>query len=258
MIQTTLFQLDNYGPWTTTPAPRREMDLQTLQSRLYTEIAGFVGIHGGYAFYTRADNMIAVTNGIDRATHESLQTVVRSQYPVTLSAGIGVGATPRAAVTDASEKLQAAGSAQNETRREVCRGSFLANPTPVQVAHFDIVDATNEYTDQRDAFSAYLTITDAYGILAKRLYHEYDGLAFFVGGDNIVAICPQLAEQRYKQEVDYIRQTAGIDLRVGVGQGATVEIAGMAAKHGLEAAREHEQTVSQSDASTMAEVDTTT
>ncbi|WP_276274116.1 GTP cyclohydrolase IIa [Haloarcula litorea] len=31
MIQATLSRLDNYGPWTATPAPRPEMALRTLQ-----------------------------------------------------------------------------------------------------------------------------------------------------------------------------------------------------------------------------------
>ena len=39
--QLTLIQIDNYGPWTVTPEPRREVDLQTLQSRLYADV-----VHG--------------------------------------------------------------------------------------------------------------------------------------------------------------------------------------------------------------------
>ena len=31
MIQMTLIQIDNYGPWTVTPRPRTESDLQILQ-----------------------------------------------------------------------------------------------------------------------------------------------------------------------------------------------------------------------------------
>ena len=38
MIQITLIQIDNYGPWTVTPGPRAEPDLQTLQSRLYGDL----------------------------------------------------------------------------------------------------------------------------------------------------------------------------------------------------------------------------
>ena len=38
MIQMTLIQIDNYGPWTVTPNPRTESDLQILQSTLYAEL----------------------------------------------------------------------------------------------------------------------------------------------------------------------------------------------------------------------------
>jgi hypothetical protein len=51
--QVTLIQIDNYGPWTVTPEPRREVDLQTLQSRLYADISQLVGNRQGYTFFRR-------------------------------------------------------------------------------------------------------------------------------------------------------------------------------------------------------------
>lgn len=38
MIQMTLIQIDNYGPWTVTPRPRNESDLQILQAELYADL----------------------------------------------------------------------------------------------------------------------------------------------------------------------------------------------------------------------------
>jgi len=40
------------------------MDLQSLQSRLFADIAQFMGPRDAYVFSTRYDNMIAVTNGL--------------------------------------------------------------------------------------------------------------------------------------------------------------------------------------------------
>lgn len=37
--QVTHVQIGNYGPWTVAPEPRREVDLQTLQSRLYADLS---------------------------------------------------------------------------------------------------------------------------------------------------------------------------------------------------------------------------
>ena len=38
MIQMTLIQIDNYGPWTVTPRPRTESDLQMLQANLFADL----------------------------------------------------------------------------------------------------------------------------------------------------------------------------------------------------------------------------
>ena len=44
MIQMTLIQIDNYGPWTVTPRPRRESDLQRLQAQLYADLNSMMGM----------------------------------------------------------------------------------------------------------------------------------------------------------------------------------------------------------------------
>ena len=83
--QVTLIQIDNYGPWTVTPEPRREVDLQTLQSRLYADLSQLVGNREGYVFFSRFDNMVAVTNGLDTDAHGLIQESVGNRYPVTVS-----------------------------------------------------------------------------------------------------------------------------------------------------------------------------
>ena len=40
MIQMTLIQIDNYGPWTVTPRPRNESDLQILYQLILITQAG--------------------------------------------------------------------------------------------------------------------------------------------------------------------------------------------------------------------------
>ncbi|OYR50211.1 GTP cyclohydrolase IIa, partial [Halorubrum sp. Eb13] len=117
--QVTLVQIDNYGPWTTTPEPRREMDLQTLQSRLFADIAQFVGHRDAYVFFTRFDNMIAVTNGVDDAAHAALQESIGNRYPVSISLGTAVDERPVDALEAANQQLQHEGSAQDKARTEV-------------------------------------------------------------------------------------------------------------------------------------------
>ncbi|MFB6137845.1 MAG: GTP cyclohydrolase IIa [Halobacteriaceae archaeon] len=236
--QVTLAQIDNYGPWTTTPAPRREPDLQALQASLYADLAEQVGAHDGYVFYTRFDNMVAVTNGLDRAAHERIQETVRNRYPVTLSLSVAAERTPAAALSTASAQLQAAGSAQDVDRREVLAGAVDADAGPVEIAHFDVVDATEKYTDGTGAYETFLRIEEGYAALARHLHATHDALAFFVGGDNVIAVCPRLDPAAYAGAMDHVREETGLDLRVGVGRGPTACDAGLAAKQRLEECRE--------------------
>jgi GTP cyclohydrolase IIa len=238
--QLTLVQIDNYGPWTVTPEPRPEMDLQVLQSRLFADVADFVGGRDGYAFSTRLDNVVAVTNGMDRRAHERLQASVGNRYPVTVSVGVGVDETPAAALGDATEQLQAAGSAQDGDRREVL--GFAADPPPVgtaevEMAHFDVDDVTGDYTDRLNAYDSFLAVERALVSLMGHLREEHGALAFFVGGDNVIAAMPDLSTAAYRAALDHVADETGVPLKVGVGQGATAADAGMTAKHALERCR---------------------
>ncbi len=239
--QITLIQIDNYGPWTVTPEPRREADLQTLQSRLYADLAQLFGDREGYTFFARFDNMIAVSNGIDMADHARIQASIRNRYPVTVSLSVATGPTPAVALSAASEQLQAAGSAQDERRQEILRGSPLPaadrQDDDVQIAHFDVNDATAKYTDELDAFDTFIRIEQSYFELMRYLHREHDTLAFFVGGDNMIAVGADLEHDDYERAVAHVDETAGVDLKVGVGAGATAQAAGMAAKHALETCR---------------------
>ncbi len=244
--QVTLVQLDNYGPWTTTPEPRREADLQALQADLYADVSRFVGGRDGVAFYARFDNVIAVTNGLDRAAHRRLQETVRNRYPVTVSVATGVAPAPGDALADATAALQAAGSAQDADRTEVLCGDYLADADrrddDVHVAHFDVVDATGTYTDSVDAYTALRHVRRGFHALADHLHEGHGALAFFVGGDNVVAITPDLDLADYRAALDHVAD-AGVEMQVGVGRGHNAADAGMDAKRALETCRDRRSRV---------------
>ncbi len=241
--QVTLAQLDNYGPWTVTPEPRREPDLQTLQARIYADLAQFVGAADGYVFFTRFDNVIAVTNGLTHEDHQRLQSSIGNRYPITMSLGIGVDETPADALAVATEHLQRAGSAQDETRTEIVDGEFLGaderGDDDVHVAHFDVVDATGTYTDRLDAYETFLTIERAVLALETYMYDRHGALTFFVGGDNAISITPPLGREQYEEAITHVREVADAELQVGVGSGSSAVEAGTAAKYALEACREN-------------------
>ena len=243
--QLTLVQLDNYGPWTVTPEPRREMDLQTLQSRLYADLAQFIGGRDGYVFFARADNMVAVTNGMDRDDHALLQESIANRYPVTASMGIGVDEVPAVALDQGTNGIQEAGSAQDGERTQVLAGETLPDEEPddLQVAHFDVNDATGQYTDRLNEFDSFLEIEQGYASLMRHLRQEHGGLSFFVGGDNVIAILPELGESEYGTTIEHVAEVANVDLKVGVGTGSRASEAGMIAKQALERCRHDGTTV---------------
>jgi len=240
--QLTHIQIDNYGPWTVTPEPRREVDLQTLQSRLYADLSQLFGNRDGYVFFSRFDNMIAVSNGIDMDAHALIQESVGNRYPVTASLSVATGRDPAMALGTATEQLQAAGSAQDSHRREILKGRAIdeqfRTPEDVQIAHFDVADATGKYTDQLNEFDTFIRIEQGYAELMRYMREAHNSLSFFVGGDNIIAVCPALDATAYRKAVEHVRAAVDVDLRVGVGQGETAAEAGMDAKHALEHCRE--------------------
>jgi len=239
--QVTHIQIDNYGPWTVTPEPRREVDLQTLQSRLFADLSQLFGNRDAYVFFTRFDNMIAVSNGVDLDDHALIQESVANRYPVTMSLSVATGTTPAEALGTATEQLQAAGSAQDEHRREILKGRVVdeefRTDEDVQIAHFDVNDATEKYTDQLNEFDTFIEIEQGYAELMRHMRRAHDSLAFFVGGDNVIATCPELDEADYRAAVDHVQETVGVELKVGVGRGGVAADAGITAKHALEECR---------------------
>lgn len=239
--QITLIQIDNYGPWTVTPDPRREVDLQALQSRLYADLSQLFGNREGCVFFTRFDNMVAVTNGLDISAHELIQESVRNRYPVTVSLGLGVDPSPTRALGIATDQLQATGSAQDQARTEKLVGKPVGDEnrsnSDVQIAHFDVNDATEKYTDQLNAFDTFIEIEQGYAELMRYMRSAHDSLSFFVGGDNIIAVCRSLTETEFADAIDHVLEEVGVKLKVGVGCATTAQQAGMTAKHALEDCR---------------------
>ncbi len=241
--QITLIQIDNYGPWTVTPEPRREVDLQTLQSRLYADVSQLIGNREGYAFFGRFDNMIAVTNGLNRSDLSLVQEAIGNRYPVTASMSTAVDVSPVIALGRASERLQKEGSAQDDSRRELMLGHPLPETertdTDVQLAHFDVNDATGKYTDRLNEFDTFIQIEQGYAELMRYMREAHESLSFFVGGDNVIAVCSTLGDEEYYDAIDHVSEAVGVELKVGVGRARVAQNAGMAAKHALEDCREN-------------------
>lgn len=240
MIQMTLIQIDNYGPWTVTPRPRTESDLQILQAELYADIQRQVAARKGLIFYTRFDNLLAITNGLTVEDHLRIQRSIRNRYPITISMGVGAAETPHEAQKLATIALQKAGGAQSSERKEILAvDSIIENPEDsfVQVAHIDINSVTETLTDIESAFDTSFMVNKTQHYLMTKLVKR-GALLFFIGGDNFMSPCNGLSEKDIENLLVEIDEEIGIGLKAGIGRSDNAEDAAYMADIGLEEIRD--------------------
>ncbi len=220
MIKITLVQLDNYGPWTEELGDDREADIQVLQSEIYADIQRMFSMKGGLLFFSRFDNMLAVSNGVSLEDHRMILRSVARRYPITVSMGVGYGETAYEAQRAATRALQSKGSAQSPERKSVLAYS---NNIPVkegyvQIAHIDVDDFTGNVTDREDAYKAMYLISNLLTLL-MRLSINKGALTFFNGGDNFISVCNGLTEYDFREIFDKLETSTGLKLKAGVGFG---------------------------------------
>ena len=239
MIQMTLIQIDNYGPWTVTPRPRTESDLQMLQANLFADLNNHFGNKKGLVFFTRFDNLLAVTNGLNEEDHMRIQRSIRNRYPITISMGVGAAETAHEAQRLATIALQKEGGAQSSGRKEILAiNNLIENPEDsfVQAAHIDINSVTETLTDIESAFDTSFMVNKAQHYLMTKL-REKGALLFFIGGDNFMSPCNGLSEDDLTQILKEIDEEIGIGLKAGIGRADNMEDAAYMADIGLEIIR---------------------
>ncbi|WP_409200538.1 GTP cyclohydrolase III [Methanobrevibacter sp. DSM 116169] len=239
MIQMTLIQIDNYGPWTVTPRPRNESDLQILQAELFADLQRQIAMKKGLVFYTRFDNLLAITNGLNEEDHLRIQRSIRNRYPITISMGVGAAKTPHEAQKLATLALQTKGGAQSSEREEILAVDSLVEDEKdfVQVAHIDINSCTERLTDIESAFDTNFMVNKAQHYLMTKLIKK-GSLIFFIGGDNFMAPCNGLSEEDIEVILKEIDDEIGIALKAGIGRGTNAEDAAYMADIGLEEIRD--------------------
>ncbi|MBX7076630.1 MAG: GTP cyclohydrolase IIa [Methanobacteriaceae archaeon] len=239
MIQMTLIQIDNYGPWTVTPRPRNESDLQILQAELFADVQRQIAMKKGLVFFTRFDNMLAITNGLDAEDHLRIQRSIRNRYPISISMGVGAAETPHEAQRLATIALQEKGGAQQKERKEILAVDSLADADKnfVQVAHCDINSVTETLTDKKSAFDTSFMVNKAQHYLMTKLIKK-GALLFFIGGDNFMCPCNGMDEDEITEILKEINDEIGIGIKAGIGRGRNAEDAAYMADIGLEKIRE--------------------
>ena len=221
-----------------TPTPRAEADLQILQSELYADLQRQFAAKGGLVFFTRFDNMLAITNNVDVDDHRRIQKSIGNRYPITVSMGIGAAETPYEAQRDATAALQNYGGAQSEERTEVLAIDGLVNKEDsfVQIAHIDINGITDSLTDIIPAYDTSFIVNRVQHFLMKKLI-EKGSLLFFIGGDNFMSPCNGLSPEGLLKIVEEIEDETNIALKAGIGKAPTAEKAANLADLALEEIR---------------------
>ncbi|WXG39954.1 MAG: GTP cyclohydrolase IIa [Candidatus Freyarchaeum deiterrae] len=239
MIQLTLIQLDNYGPWTELLGTDREPDLQILQAEIYADLQRMFALKRGLVFFNRFDNMIAVSNGISVKDHELMLRSVSRRYPVSVSMGIGSAESPYEAQVLATRVLQDVGSAHSQTRKEVLvqASNDDSGPDYVQIAHIDVNKFTRDVVDRESAYQSSIMIYSATSIL-MRMFANKGAILFFVSGDNFMAICNGLKKNDFKEIFDKFEASINLKLKAGVGFGKNALDALSIANEGLSLIRE--------------------
>lgn len=232
-IQLTLVQIDNYGPWTITPEPRGEAELQMLQAKLFAELEGQFASYKGLTFQARLDNILAITNGISFDQHRAIQKVVNERFPVTVSMGIGAAATPYEAQVQATLALQRAGSSRSAQRRGVLVGSCVDSSDEdwVQIAHLDI-NHSALLTDSEPIYDTHLLLQRTHLSLASSMLRR-NALVFYTGGDNFMVPSNGLGVEDFAAVFLEVKRELGVELKAGMGGARTAEDAARLASEGL-------------------------
>jgi len=242
LIQITIIQLDNFGPYTETLGDDREHDVQIVLAKAYLLLQDLFSRKNGLVFQASKDNMIAVTNGISIKEHEQIMNQFEQELQITCSMGIGVGITPMEAQIKASRALQKMGSAQSSRRKVLANNGSIPEPNgAIHIAHVDINDFTIHATDKNPIYDNFYLLNRSYLTLMES-FQKIGALCFFNGGDNFVTICPEnFPLDEFKRIIsNYERLHSPWKLKAGIGKGDTAKIAMLNANKGLTTIRKHE------------------
>lgn len=221
MIQTTIIQLDNYGPWTVAPKPRLESSILSFQSEAYAFLANSFAMYDALTLDFRHDNFFVPSNGLNVEQHRKIQTAFNDRYAVSISMAISRSNDPYLAQVQATKLLHQTGSAQNPNRLEKLVFDFPESSVEeglLQIAHFDLNDITTTHTDSQSAYDVHQYILHSQDALTQKLLYLNGNktMLFFIGGDNFVSVLNHKSRNFF---MDVIQDLAreGYDFKVGIG-----------------------------------------
>lgn len=180
MPRITLIKLLRYREWTENLGYDREWIIQKKQARTYDILQTLFSKKNGFVIPLRYDYYLALSNGINKETHQEILTEIDSIAPH----GVKIVSIPH--------KYPAIGQLIASHLLEEKPGKLVyveGEEDENVVVHVDFNSVTM-YTEMTSVFESYMRIQTLYSLLTKYVF-QLGGITSYLGGDNMLAIVPE-------------------------------------------------------------------
>ncbi len=227
-------KITGYGPWTLTLGSDREHEIQMLQSSLYLQIQKLFSQKNGLVFLNRADEFIAITNGITLDDHIQIQKKLEASFDLKLSMSIGFGDSPY----DANVSAHNGKKSITKLNEEHNIYGFMdgKNESKITIMHLDV----DNLTSKSSTMSPYEISSTIFKLYAKmsEFFLTKKSLTFFMGGDNFMVVTNSDYKKSTEEFIGIIKNEFNIILNCGIGTGKTARDAVKFATKSLDTIRE--------------------
>ena len=227
-------KITGYGPWTLTLGSDREHEIQMLQASLYIQIQKLFSQKNGLVFLNRADEFIAITNGITLDDHIQIQKKLEASFDLKLSMSIGFGDSPY----DANVSAHNGKKSTTKLNEEHNIYGFIdgKNESKITIMHLDV----DNLTSKSSTMSPYEISSTIFKLYAKmsEFFLTKKSLAFFMGGDNFMVVTNSDYKKSTEEFIGIIKNEFNIILNCGIGTGKTARDAVKFATKSLDTIRE--------------------
>ena len=227
-------KITGYGPWTLTLGSDRVHEIQMLQASLYIQIQKLFSQKNGLVFLNRADEFIAITNGITLDDHIQIQKKLEASFDLKLSMSIGFGDSPY----DANVSAHNGKKSITKLNEEYNIYGFIdgKNESKITIMHLDV----DNLTSKSSTMSPYEISSTIFKLYAKmsEFFLTKKSLAFFMGGDNFMVVTNSDYKKSTEEFIGIIKNEFNIILNCGIGTGKTARDAVKFATKSLDTIRE--------------------
>ena len=227
-------KITGYGPWTLTLGSDREHEIQMLQASLYIQIQKLFSQKNGLVFLNRADEFIAITNGITLDDHIQIQKKLEASFDLKLSMSIGFGDSPY----DANVSAHNGKKSITKLNEEHNIYGFIdgKNESKITIMHLDVDNLTSK-SSTMSPYEISFTIFKLYAKMSE-FFLTKKSLAFFMGGDNFMVVTNSDYKKSTEEFIGIIKNEFNIILNCGIGTGKTARDAVKFATKSLDTIRE--------------------